>query len=131
MEASTVKPGVLNVFFSYCFLILSSKRRFLNPSFQNWGSNPNWYGKHPKNPKPKKAISWFNLTWPLWGVKIQLCEGKNYLGHSFDLTTLRLSCSETIFLSCVRMHFVWKFRIFSSLKTCEVQSSMQKQITYF
>ena len=65
----------------------------------------------------------------IWEESIELpFKGKNYLWHSFDLTTLRLPCSETIFPSCVRMHFVWKFRIFSSLKTCEVQSSMKKQI---
>ena len=50
VQASTVKPGVLNLFLSYCFLMLSSKRRFSNPAFQNSGSNPNWFWKPEKNP---------------------------------------------------------------------------------
>jgi hypothetical protein len=41
LQDSAMKPGVLNLFLSYCFLMLSGKRRFLNPAFQNTGSNPN------------------------------------------------------------------------------------------
>ena len=41
---------ILNLFFSYCLLMLNSKRRFSNPAFQNASSNPNWYWNPPKNP---------------------------------------------------------------------------------
>jgi hypothetical protein len=39
-KASAEKIGVLNLFPSYFFLMLSSKRRFSNPAFKNSGSNP-------------------------------------------------------------------------------------------
>ena len=40
--SSAEKPGVLNLFLSHLFFMLSSKRGFSNPAFQNSGSNQNW-----------------------------------------------------------------------------------------
>jgi hypothetical protein len=40
VKASAVKHGVLNLFVSDCFLMLSIKRRFSNPALQKSGSNP-------------------------------------------------------------------------------------------
>jgi hypothetical protein len=44
VQASAVKPGICNLFLSYCFLMLSSKRRFSNPAFKNSCSNPYFWG---------------------------------------------------------------------------------------
>ncbi len=46
-----------------CFLMLSSKRRFSNPAYQNSGSNSNWYWTNLK-----KAIFWFTLTGSLFNM---------------------------------------------------------------
>ena len=44
VQASAVKPGICNLFLSYCFLMLSGKRWFSNPAFQNSCSNPYFWG---------------------------------------------------------------------------------------
>ena len=48
--SSAEKPGVLNLFLSHFFFMLSSKRGVSNPAFQNLGSNPTWFWKPEKNP---------------------------------------------------------------------------------
>ena len=48
--SSAEKPGVLNLFLSHFFFMLSSKRGVSNPAFQNSGSNPTWFWKPEKNP---------------------------------------------------------------------------------
>ena len=44
VQASAVKPGICNLFLSYCFLMLSSKRRLSIPVFQNLCPNPYFWG---------------------------------------------------------------------------------------
>ena len=39
-----MKPGICNLFLRFCFLMLSSKRSFSNPVFQNSCSNPYFWG---------------------------------------------------------------------------------------
>ena len=50
VQSSAEKPGVLNLFLSHFFFMLSSKRGVSNPAFQNSGSNPTWFWKPEKNP---------------------------------------------------------------------------------
>ena len=65
--SSAEKPGVLNLFLSHLFFMLSSKRGFSNPAFQNSGSNPTWFRKPEKIPfQTKKGHFCFNLKGPLF-----------------------------------------------------------------
>ena len=47
---SAEKSGVLNLFLSHFFFMLSSKRGFSNPAFQNSRSNPTRFWKPEQNP---------------------------------------------------------------------------------
>ena len=68
VQASVVKPGVLNLFLSYCFFKISSKRRFSNQAFLNSGSKLSWYWS---NLKKTHFLVYFNraticvlMLWP-------------------------------------------------------------------
>ena len=72
VQTSAVKPGICNLFLSYCFLMLSSKTRFSNPVFQNSCSNSYFWGVKTRvskfgfktdneNPKLEKLNFWSTL----------------------------------------------------------------------
>ena len=86
VQASAAKPGICNLFLSYCFLMLSSKRRFSNQVFQNSCSNPYLWGvkiqvskfgfkNDIENPKLEKLKFWSTLISPvpyhLWNQRIE------------------------------------------------------------
>ena len=69
-----MKPGICNSFLNNCFLMLSSKRRFSNPTFQNSCSNPYFWGVKTlfskfgfktdiENPKLEKPNFWSFLKY--------------------------------------------------------------------
>ena len=121
VQASAVKPGICNLFLSYCFLMLSSKRRFSNPAFKNSCSNPYFWGVKTRvskfgflnsgfqirvskfgfktdieNPKLEKLNFWSTLIGPL--SKISKCSQKFKIRRATFILTYRISS----YITCSR-----------------------------
>ena len=69
--SSAEKPGVLNLFLSHFFFMLSSKKRFSNPGFQTqlfktWVlTQPDFENLKKIHFKPEKGHFWFTLKRPV------------------------------------------------------------------
>jgi hypothetical protein len=76
VQASAEKPGVLNIFLSYFFFMLSSKREFSKPNISNPPfqtqlfktrvlTQPDFENPKKIHFKPEKGHFWFTLKGPL------------------------------------------------------------------
>jgi hypothetical protein len=71
VQALAEKPGVLNLFLSHFFFMLSSKRGFSNPAFQTQLfktrvlTQPDFENPKKIHFKPEKGHFWFTLKGPV------------------------------------------------------------------